>query len=373
MQVRVIQAPANCIAPDVFLDAQGVLHMVYGMEPHAYYVRSTDNGATFTPPVQVDGAEQATTTMGERGPKVAVDGDGIVHVIWADRWFLGAKCYARYTRSTDGGKTFEPPKAVSSMPGIDGVTMTANAKGHVLAFWHVMADPKPDVPEATWLYMSRSTDHGATFGPSEPVKISNYPPLACSMCMMRARATDDGTVYVAFRAATKNIRDFWVLKGSSTANDFTATRVNEDNWEIPTCPMCGPELTFAPDGRMLCGFMSKHKVYWSISDATVANAAGANAAAGAKFTVHAATPENANDEIYPAAFANKAGDVLFLWQVGPMSVKATAVVHWALYSADGKATGKQDTLGTSFSGTKPTAFVGTDDNFYVVTTAKKTQ
>ena len=240
--------------------------------------------------------------------------------------------------------------------------MAVTPKGEVLAFWHVMQGPKPDVPEATWLYMARSTDHGATFGPSEPMKVSNYEPLACSMCMMRARAADDGTVYVAFRGASKNIRDFWVLKGTVTSNEYTATRVNEDNWEIPTCPMCGPELTFTPDGRLLCGFMSKHKAYWSVSDA-----------AGSKFGVHAATPENANDEIYPAAVMNKAGNVLLVWQVGPMSTKSTAVVHWALYAADGKPTGRQAVLGTSFSGTKPTAFVGTDDNFYVVTTAKKAQ
>ena len=43
-EVRVIQAPDKCIAPDVCMDAKGVLHMVYGLEPHAYYVRSTDNG-----------------------------------------------------------------------------------------------------------------------------------------------------------------------------------------------------------------------------------------------------------------------------------------------------------------------------------------
>jgi len=39
---RLVQAPARCLVPDVALDERGVLHMVYGLDHHAYYVRSTD-------------------------------------------------------------------------------------------------------------------------------------------------------------------------------------------------------------------------------------------------------------------------------------------------------------------------------------------
>ena len=48
-----------------------------------------------------------------------------------------------------------------------------------------------------------------------------------------------------FRSAERNIRDFYVLKGRPDDNKFMAIRVNEDNWELKTCPMCGPELTLA--------------------------------------------------------------------------------------------------------------------------------
>lgn len=155
------------------------------------------------------------------------------------------------------------------------------------------------------------------------------------------------------------MRDFYVLRGPIDANRFTALRVNQDNWVIPTCPMCGPELTFTPDGRALCAFMSRNRVYWSITDAK----------RGA-FQLHVATPESEKDEIYPAAIANRKGEVLFVWQVGPMSTTAKATVKWARYTADGKFSGERGTLGVTTSGTKPTAFVGADDNFYLVTTAQ---
>ena len=123
--------------------------------------------------------------------------------------------------------------------------------------------------------------------------------------------------------------------------------------------MCGPELTVTPGGPQLCAFMSRHKVYWSVSDDRVTG-----------FTGHAATPANENDEIYPTAIANRRGEVLFAWQVGPMSTTGTATVKWACYTLDGRFTGLQGVVGTTTSGTKPAAFAGADDQFYIVTTAR---
>jgi hypothetical protein len=125
--------------------------------------------------------------------------------------------------------------------------------------------------------------------------------------------------------------------------------------------MCGPELTFAPNGQSLCTYMTRKRVDWAVGDAGMTG-----------FRLHIATPRNEEDEIYPSAVANRTGDVLFVWQVGPMAVKGTATVKWALYDENGKPTGDAGTAGQSFAGTKATAFVGNDDNFYIVTTARKT-
>jgi len=358
--VHVIPAPPNSLVPDVQVDTQGAVHMVYGLDHSAWYIRSADNGRTFTAPVKINSVGEVTTTMGERGPKIALGRDNVIHVVWADRWTPGAKCYVRHARRLDGGKTFQPPQQVSVMPGVDGASLAADSDGNVLAFWHVMADPKPAEPSATWLHMARSTDNGVAFGPSDKVNVTQHTGVACSMCMMRPRIAPDGNVYLAFRSAQDNVRDFFVLKSPKTQNRFTAIRVNQDNWKLEQCPMCGPELTLAPAGQAICAYMSRNRVYWSISDQPLT-----------RFDLHVPTPTNENNEIYPTALANRRGQVLLLWQVGPMSVKSTAIVKWATYSIDGKPTGQHGTIGTSFSGTKPTAFVGTDDNFYIVTTAHK--
>jgi len=83
--------------------------MVYGLERNAYYIQSADNGRTFTKPAKVNTTGSVETKMGERGPKVAVGLNGAIHVVWVDAWAPGVKTYVRYSRSLDGGRTFEAP------------------------------------------------------------------------------------------------------------------------------------------------------------------------------------------------------------------------------------------------------------------------
>ncbi|MEI7664125.1 MAG: hypothetical protein WCK34_18100, partial [Bacteroidota bacterium] len=67
--VNVIQAPSGSLVPDVFMDNNGVLHMVYAKNQNCYYIRSTDNGATFSSPVKINSSGSVEFSMGERGPK----------------------------------------------------------------------------------------------------------------------------------------------------------------------------------------------------------------------------------------------------------------------------------------------------------------
>jgi len=357
--VKIIQAPAGSLVPDVVMDNTGVLHMVYVLNQNAYYMRSTDNGSTFTSPVKVNSGGSVEYNMGERGPKLAVGIDGVIHVVWMDHWSSGISVYARYTRSLDGGNTFEPLRAVSATSGIDGVTVAADGNNHVFVFWHTMVPQQTTIPEATWLHLTRSADNGVNFNSDTNVMITNHSGLACSMCMTRARCGSGNNVFLAFRSAENNIRDFYVLKGAVTGNNFTAVRVNSDNWNIDFCPMVGPSLEIC-NGRQYCAFMSGYHVYWAVSDTGIT-----------AFTRHVATPLNELNEIFPTAVANNSGKVLFVWQVGPMSVTDSATVKWAIYDTSGTLTGEQGTVGRTFSGTKATAFTGTDDNFYIVVNCDK--
>jgi hypothetical protein len=101
-------------------------------------------------------------------------------------------------------------------------------------------------------------------------------------------------------------------------------------------------------GQVLISWMSRDKTYWSVSDP------GAR-----RFARGVATPDRAGREALSVAVSNRKGEVLFVWLSGKR-------VAWALYRMDGKFTGKQGVAGEQASDDKPTAFVGADDNFYIV-------
>lgn len=247
------------------------------------------------------------------------------------------RCAAPSFRSSGGSPSHSDRDGGASTRALSGAGCRRGCQGvlHLVYGWEHHA------------YSVRTPDHGSTFTAQ-----------ACSMCMMRARAGTNGSVYPAFRSAENSIRDFYVLKGRITENGFAAVRVNEDHWNIDFCPMGGPELTVAADGQWFCAFMSRKKMHWAVADS-----------GGSAFRLHVPTPANEDNEVYPTAVANRRGDVLLVWQVGPMAVKGNATVQWARFDKAGTPTGERGVVDKSFAGTKATAFVGTDDNLYVVTTA----
>ena len=356
--------PRNCLVPDVALDDAGILHVVYGTpSKQALYTKSSDEGATWSPPLTLNGPQNVTTTMGERGPKLSVPpgcGGKQVYVVWADLWFSGAQTYARLAVSRDGGESFAAPVRASDMFGIDGVAMGADGAGGVLVAWHYGSASTPAPPnatQATWLYTAASVDHGASFSPGARTIFANgMPPVACSMCGMRVRSgTAPGTFRLAFRSAVNNVRQHWVATTAGLQAGAWAAENVPGSWLYPACPMNGPELV---GGAVAYMMGDENQVFWAMQGPNGGFGKGVGTPTG-----------QGRNERYPTAVAS-GGQVLMIWNEGPMAVEGTAMVLWALWKEDGTFTGESGVLGTSFAGTKATAWVGGGGAFFVMTTAE---
>lgn len=102
-------------------------------------------------------------------------------------------------------------------------------------------------------------------------------------------------------------------------------------------------------GRVLISWMSRHKAYWALSEP-----------GGERFGPAVSAPgDGKHKQAFPVALANRKGEVLLVWKHG-------AQVSWAMYTRDGKPTGIGGQAGSLPGPNKPTAFVGADDQFYVV-------
>jgi len=89
---------------------KGILHLVYldnGEEPGIYYSASRDGGNGWIPPVRLSlptTTRKPLPTLSET-VQIRADEQGRLHVVWVDR--LDGGIY--YTRSTDGGRSWERP------------------------------------------------------------------------------------------------------------------------------------------------------------------------------------------------------------------------------------------------------------------------
>jgi hypothetical protein len=343
----VVRAPNNGLVPEVTLDKKGVLHMTYGTGTDGYYVQSKDNGKTFTEPVKINHQAGVVRVGNERGVKLVIGKDGILHLSWT-----GTKDNkgAWYTRSLDGGRSFEKERnLVDIKTDVDGTCITSDSNGNVFVFWlDGRHGEDPQSPHSFSIYMSTSKDNGKSFSKNTAVK-HDHPGRACHCCRLDAKLGEDGYLYLTFRTGYKNVRDFYLLKGRKTENDFKAIRVSVDDWKIEACPHSGAPIFYGKDGKVLVSWMSEDKVYWStINKNSKSFAPRLPAVAG-----------STAGQNHPTVVMNAKGNVAIVW-------KENMDVIWAIYGADGKLMGEKTVAGKLTGRSKPNAFVGTDNNFYVV-------
>ncbi|HZR80778.1 MAG TPA: hypothetical protein VFD92_06755 [Candidatus Binatia bacterium] len=144
---------------------------------HVYAARGIDDGdgvARFAPSVRVDAG--APTRLAEShdnkwAPAIAVDGDGTVHVAWADFRDYNWDVYA--ARSTDGGASFGANLRVNGFPDFericDAPRFAAGAAGRATLAWTDVRAREPD----TNVFLAETRDGGASWSADRPIDASS--------------------------------------------------------------------------------------------------------------------------------------------------------------------------------------------------------
>lgn len=148
------------------------------------FAKSTDGGETFLPSVQVD------TTLHLGGvPGVAFDSDGNPHVAWTGFELAYGKTQTRYARSTDGGASFLPGLYVAPDPTMwqYANNIAVDRDGNPMVVWD------GNVSAEKLLYFSRSYDGGATF--EAPVRVDPHPGYQSGPDIA---VDDSGNIYISY-------------------------------------------------------------------------------------------------------------------------------------------------------------------------------
>jgi hypothetical protein len=176
---------------------------------HAFFARSIDGGLSWQPNYQMP-QDSASTYMGD--PVIAMNDSGTLFLCCCD--------FNRYwiyvTRSTDFGTSWLPTQYVS--PGISRVDKPwISTKGsNVYVVWDWGPDP------IAHIYITKSTDYGATYGPVYTVDnastgTSRWGPIP--------RELDDGTVLVSWgcdtRSGVDTVNGVYCARSIDGGNTFT--------------------------------------------------------------------------------------------------------------------------------------------------------
>lgn len=148
-EIVMTQGDAINVAWEDVVDGAGVI----------LFARSTDGGATFSAPKQVSHSAGNATEA-----HIAADETGRLSVVWVQT--VGSDKHAFYARSSDNGQTFSAPLQLTSRPG------TSVSKPVALAYQNVVYVAYQDeAPNRMQVFITRSDDSGASFG--DTVQVSN--------------------------------------------------------------------------------------------------------------------------------------------------------------------------------------------------------
>jgi hypothetical protein len=217
-----------------------------------YVAVSRDGGRSFEPPVKVNGESGAVWGQQVSRPRLVASPSGTWHLSYAANERhpkIGKTALTtHYTRSTDGGRSFEPPRRVSTLTDQDlgGMlhggfisaaafgTLATAPDGSLRVLW---IDTRHMTRESTAaaIYSSVSLDDGRHFSPDTNLVAEGV----CPCCQLTAVATAGSDILVGSRRITAgNIRPATVLRidhAGGTAGERES--IGGAPWQIDGCPL----------------------------------------------------------------------------------------------------------------------------------------
>ena len=231
--------------PQAAVGTSGNVHLVYGVGDAIFHCRSTDNGTSFENPKEAFRVSNLALGM-RRGPRVAVTDDAVVVTAIGGKEGKGRDGDLLAWRSTDEGATWLGPVNVngaadSAREGLHG--MTAGADGSIWCVWLDLREKRSEV------YASKSMDGGATWQAN--VRVYRSPDGNVCECCHPSIAVSEKAISVMFRNSLGGNRDMYVATSKDGGATFApAKKIGQGTWKLDACPMDGGMLAADKSGEV---------------------------------------------------------------------------------------------------------------------------
>ncbi len=250
--------------PTATFDASGRLWVVWVFGPHLYVNHSTDNGNTFSTPVKVNAEAEKISINPEARPHIVVANNGNIYVSYAIKLKKRFSGHVKFSRSTDGGKSFSTPIIVNDnrdMIGHSFPSLSINSRGQIFIAWldardRLAAKRAGKAYNGSALYYAVSNDNGASFQPNARIADTT-----CQCCRISMAVDSNDLPVITWRHIYgDNIRDQAIIRFTDKNSFSLQQRISEDQWKIDACPHHGATLAIDDNG-------SYHVAWFTNSDA----------------------------------------------------------------------------------------------------------
>ena len=287
---RVSEVGRRAISPELAVGPDGAINLIWidkgltadrpppkprkpGEHSHRsstdlYFSRSEDQGRTWSAPVRVNPADGAVWGFAVSKPRIDVGPTGTIHVFYpandqSENTGLDVVS-ARYTRSTDNGKSFSTPLVLNRPAEKDradllgeGLSMTHSfgtmgvaPDGTVVTAWQEVAD-MVDAADGAKGAVAVSRDDGLTFAEQNIVLTGSD---VCPCCQLTL-AFDEDTTYLGYRKIYDDGRDSTVVRSTDGGRSFASeSRLDLARWDIDGCPLKTTEIGVDGDNVYVATF-----------------------------------------------------------------------------------------------------------------------
>lgn len=230
----------------------GTLWIAWVVRDRIYLQASVDQGKHFSTPVAVNAEPESIAARGEYRPKIKLDAQGNIFLTWTQNLEKRHTGHIRFSRSTDGGKTFSKPVTVNDNLDVIGHRFDALAvgkNGEIFVAWLDSRDKEKAKAakqefSGTAVYYAWSDNGGKSFYPNKMVA-----PHSCECCRLGVEIDADNLPVVLWRHVYDgNIRDHALVKFKDWHTPGPVRRVSDEQWKIDACPHHGPALSIADNG-----------------------------------------------------------------------------------------------------------------------------
>src|SRR5437660_4717941 len=210
--------PSGSMGPQIAVDKSGNINVVWEDDIAGHsdisFSRSTDNGTTFSPPVNLSNPLGNAIANAAR-LAIGLDIAANINVVWSND--CGGNFDIFLSRSVDNGASFSSPKNLSGTPGSSGnPQLFVDAAGNINVVWEESSPAD--------IFFVRSGDAGATFSSAQNLS-HNSGPSTNAWLTVDAGAN----INVAWEDTTPGNRDILFTRSTDSGATFFPTPLNLSN------------------------------------------------------------------------------------------------------------------------------------------------